>query len=93
LLAGSKEIEKSFTLKDEGRQDKLEWVMAVPRDKENGFDKVYLGFHNNILQEMEMHDNFGHMTVIEFSNQELNPSIDSKAFSFIPPANADVVGE
>lgn len=93
LLAGSKQIEKGFTLKDEGRQDNLEWVMAVPKDKDNSFEKVYLGFRNDILQEMEMHDNFGHMTVIEFSNQELNPKLPSQTFTFIPPANADVVGE
>lgn len=93
LLAGSKEIEKSFKLKDEGRQDKLEWVLAIPKDKETGFEKVYLGFQNNLLQEMEMRDNFGHITVIEFSNLQLNPKLPAKSFSFVPPAGADVVGE
>src|SRR5690606_19130784 len=68
LLAGSKEIEKSFILKDEGRQGDLEWVMAKPKDKETGFEKVYLGFQDNLLKEMEMRDNFGHITVVEFSN-------------------------
>ena len=93
LLAGSKEIEKSFKLKDEGRQDELEWVLAIPKDKETGFEKVYLGFQNNLLQEMEMRDNFGHITVIEFSNLHLNPKLPAKSFSFVPPAGADVVGE
>lgn len=93
LLAGSKEIEKGFTLKDEGRQDELEWVLAIPKDKETGFEKVYLGFQNNLLKEMEMRDNFGHITVIEFSNLQLNPKLPAKSFSFVPPAGADVVGE
>ncbi|HYG32188.1 MAG TPA: outer membrane lipoprotein chaperone LolA [Methylophilaceae bacterium] len=93
LLAGSKEIEKSFELKDEGRQDALEWVMASPRDEDNGFEKVYLGFQDNVLKEMEMRDNFGHITVIEFSSIELNPKLSSQTFSFKPPAGADVVGE
>lgn len=93
LLAGSKEIEKGFELKDEGRQDQLEWVMAVPKDKESGFEKVYLGFQDNLLKEMEMRDNFGHITVIEFSNLKLNPKLPAKSFSFIPPVGADVVGE
>ena len=93
LLAGSKEIEKGFTLKDEGRQDELEWVLAIPNDKETGFEKVYLGFQNNLLKEMEMRDNFGHITVIEFSNLQLNPKLPAKSFSFVPPAGADVVGE
>lgn len=93
LLAGSKEIEKGFELRDEGRQDDLEWVMATPKDKENSFEKVYLGFQNNLLKEMEMRDNFGHITVIEFFNLQVNPKLPAKTFSFVPPAGADVVGE
>ena len=93
LLAGSKEIEKSFELKDEGRQDTLEWVRATPKDEDSGFEKVYLGFQNNVLKEMEMRDNFGHITVIEFTDIELNPKLPSQTFSFRPPAGADVVGE
>lgn len=93
LLAGSKEIEKSFELKDEGRQDALEWVMATPKDEGNGFEKVYLGFQDNMLKEMEMRDNFGHITVIEFSDIELNPKLSNQIFTFRPPAGADVVGE
>lgn len=93
LLAGTREIERNFVLKDEGRQDDLDWVMATPRDKENSFEKVYLGFKDSQLQEMELHDNFGHMTVIEFSGIELNPKLSPDRFTFAPPTTADVVGE
>ena len=93
LLAGNKEMEKSYTLKDEGRQDDLDWVLATPKDQESGFEKVFLGFRNDKLQEMELHDNFGHMTVIEFSKLETNTKLGSQAFRFVPPAGADVVGE
>lgn len=93
LLAGSKEMEKSFTLKDEGRQDDLDWVQATPKTPESGFEKVFLGFRNDRLQEMELHDSFGHMTVIEFSKLETNPKLSPEAFRFVPPAGADVVGE
>lgn len=50
LLAGNKEMEKSYTLKDEGRQDDLDWVLATPKDQESGFEKVFLGFRNDKLQ-------------------------------------------
>lgn len=93
LLAGSKEMEKSFTLKDEGRQDDLDWVLATPKEQESGFEKVFLGFKNDRLQEMELHDSFGHMTVIEFSKLETNAKVSAQAFRFVPPAGADVVGE
>lgn len=93
LLAGSKEMEKNFSLKDEGRQDDLEWVLATPKDKESGFEQVFLGFKNDVLQEMELHDSFGHMTIIEFSKLERNPKLAQQLFKFVPPAGADVVKE
>jgi outer membrane lipoprotein carrier protein len=93
LLAGSQDIEKFFDLKDAGRQDELEWVEATPREKDGSFDHVLLGFKGEQLAEMELHDTFGQTTVIEFSNVERNPRISPKAFSFVPPRGADVVGE
>jgi len=93
LLAGNKEIEKTFVLKNEGLQDGLEWVSATPKNTENGFERVLLGFKDASLQEMELHDNFGHITVIEFSKLERNPKLAAQDFRFAPPAGADVVGE
>ncbi|MDP2248175.1 MAG: outer membrane lipoprotein chaperone LolA, partial [Nitrosomonadales bacterium] len=37
LLAGSKEVEKNFTLENVSNKDKLEWVLAKPKDKDSGF--------------------------------------------------------
>ncbi len=93
LLAGSKEMEKGFVLKDEGRQGELEWVAATPKDKDSGFEQVFLGFKNDALEQMELHDNFGHVTVIEFSKLERNPKLSAQIFRFVPPSGADVVGE
>ncbi|MEZ0224055.1 MAG: outer-membrane lipoprotein carrier protein LolA [Alphaproteobacteria bacterium] len=52
-----------------------------------------LGFKGNMLQEMEMRDSFGQVTVIEFSKQEINPKLDAKNFRFVPPEGADVLSE
>ena len=93
LLAGNKEIEKTFVLKNEGLQDGLEWVSATPKNTESGFERVLLGFKDASLQEMELHDNFGHITVIEFSKLERNPKLAAQDFRFTPPTGADVVGE
>lgn len=93
LLAGDKEIEKTFVLKNEGLQHGLEWVSATPKNTESGFERVLLGFKESQLQEMELHDNFGHITVIEFSKLERNPKLAEQDFRFVPPAGADVVGE
>ncbi|MEZ0233174.1 MAG: outer membrane lipoprotein chaperone LolA [Methylophilaceae bacterium] len=93
LLAGSKDMEKSFTIKDEGRQDDLDWVQATPKDADSGFERVYLGFKEDALQQMELHDSFGHITVIEFTKLERNQKPNAQAFRFTVPAGADVVGE
>jgi outer membrane lipoprotein carrier protein len=93
LLAGSKDIDKTFDLRNVGQQGDLNWVEAVPKEKESGFDKVVLGFKGNMLHEMEMRDSFGQITVIEFSAQEANPKLNDKNFRFTPPAGADVLSE
>lgn len=93
LLAGSQEVEKAFALKDAGRQDELEWVEATPHEKDGSFDHVLLGFKGDQLAEMELHDNFGQTTVIEFLRVERNPKLNPKSFKFTPPPNADVIGE
>jgi outer membrane lipoprotein carrier protein len=93
LLAGNKDIDKAFVLKDNVRQDNMNWVEATPRDKDGGFESVYLGFSGELLAEMELHDNFGQVTVIEFTQVERNIKLSPKAFTFVMPAGADVVGE
>lgn len=93
LLAGSKDIEKTFDLRSVGQQGDLNWVEAIAKEKESGFEKVVLGFKGNMLHEMEMRDSFGQITVIEFSKQEVNPKLNDKSFRFVPPAGADVLSE
>lgn len=94
LLAGAQDAERNFTLTAvSGRSDGLEWVQAVPKAEESGFDKVLLGFSGNGLQKMELHDSFGHTTTVQFSQLERNPSLSSGSFKFKVPVGADVVGE
>ncbi len=93
LLAGSKEIERNFVLEDLGVEDKLEWVLARPKDKDSGFDEVRLGFSKVGLERMNLKDSYGNLTSIQFSKLERNPNLNQKTFMFKPPQGADVVGE
>jgi outer membrane lipoprotein carrier protein len=93
LLAGSKEVEKNFTLENLPSKDKLEWVLARPNDRDSGFDEVRLGFGKNGLEQMQMQDSYGNTTSILFSRLERNPRLDAQGFMFKPPAGADIVGE
>jgi outer membrane lipoprotein carrier protein len=93
LLAGSQQIENSFTLAEEPNKDGLEWVRATAKDQDSGFEKIYLGFKGQNLQAMQLYDNFGNLTRIQFSKLERNPKLTDAMFHFKPPANADIVGE
>lgn len=93
LLAGGKEMERYFTIKDVSRKGELEWVSAIPKVGESGFERVFLGFKGDELIEMELHDSFGNRTAIEFTNLERNPKLARDLFKFTPPRDADVVGE
>ena len=93
LLAGGDAVEKSFILKNATRKDGLAWVLALPKDKESGFDRVLLGFNADKLRKMELYDSFNHITHITFNDVERNPMLQDATFLFTPPKGVDVVGE
>jgi outer membrane lipoprotein carrier protein len=93
LLAGGDAVEKSFKLKNATRKDGLTWVLALPKDKDSGFDRVLLGFKAEELRKMEMYDSFNHVTHITFSEVERNPTLHESTFLFTAPKGADVVSE
>ena len=93
LLAGGAEVEKSFKLKNAVRKDGLTWVLALPKDKESGFERVLLGFKADKLRKMELHDSFNHITNITFDDVERNLTFADETFLFTTPKGADVVGE
>src|SRR5919106_2283837 len=58
LLAGSADVEKAFELSDAGSRDGLEWLQALPREREAGFERVRMGFSAEGIQAMELTDHF-----------------------------------
>ena len=94
LLSGSADVAKAFELADAGKRDGLEWMEAVPRDREAGFERMRIGFGaQGALEAMELVDHFGQTTRLRFTKLERNPKVDAKAFRFDPPKGADVLGE
>ena len=93
LLAGSNEIEKSYTLISLGNQEGLDWLEAVPKTQDTAFEKIRLGFSKSGLEAMELRDQFGQITVIKFSTLERNTKVSPEAFRFTPPKGADVISE
>ena len=93
LLAGNNEAMRAFRISDEGAKDGLEWLEAVPRDKEGGFERVRMGFGSGGLEAMEFYDSFGQITLLRFTSLARNPGLDPSTFRFSPPKGADIVGE
>jgi outer membrane lipoprotein carrier protein len=94
LLSGSNEIERDFTLKDIEDRDGLEWLQATPKSAETTFQKILMAFNaKSELMVMELHDAFGHHTVLRFSALKSNPTFGAQQFKFVPPKGADVLGE
>ena len=93
LLAGNNEAMRAFRLTDKGAKDGIEWLEAVPRDKEGSFERIRMGFGESGLRQMELVDSFGQTTVLRFNSLERNPKLDPALFRFSPPKGADVMGD
>ena len=94
LLAGSSTIEENFELTELGLQNDIEWLEAIPKNKESTFEFIQMGFlRDGALKFMALRDSFGQTTVLSFSDMEKNPALASELFKFIPPDNADIISE
>jgi len=94
LLSGSNEIEHDFELIDIEDRNDLEWLQATPKSSESSFEKILMAFNaKSELVVMELHDAFGHHTVLRFIRLKKNPILATQLFTFVPPKGADVLGE
>lgn len=94
LLSGSNEIERGFTLAEDGSRDGLEWLQAIPKAQDSGFEKIRMAFDAQAgLVVMELKDTFGHKTVLRFSAMQRNPRLSDQQFHFTPPKGADVLSD
>ena len=98
LLAGDSSLDKNsldknFTLSEAGEREGIEWLEAIPKSTDSGFEKIRLGFVGADLKSMELFDNFGQTTTLLFFRFERNPALAPTLFRFVPPAGADVIGD
>jgi outer membrane lipoprotein carrier protein len=84
---------RAFRLSDKGTVDGVEWLEALPRDKEGSFERIRMGFGPSGLKVMELVDSLGQTTVLRFNSLERNPSLSPSLFRFSPPKGADVIGD
>jgi outer membrane lipoprotein carrier protein len=90
ILFGSNDLEKNFTLSDAGARDGLEWLNAVPKNKDTSFEQISIGLRDGVPQAMELKDTFGQTSVLKFTSFQRNPALSAQQFKFEIPKGADV---
>lgn len=69
------------------------WFSLVPKNQDNMFAAVQLGFMNNQFSEMRLQDHLGHETRIQFKDIQMNINLPASLFNFKPPRGVDVIDE
>ncbi|MDT8407230.1 MAG: outer membrane lipoprotein chaperone LolA [Methylococcales bacterium] len=93
LLSGGINLDDYFNIEKSGRNDDWSWLKLSPKTDHASFQYVLIGLHHQQLAGMELYDNFGQVTRIEFSQIKLNPALPEDLFNFVPPEGVDVFGE
>lgn len=91
ILFGSNDLEKNFTLRDAGVKQGIDWLELIPKARDTQFQRVGIGFRDGNLEAMELHDVFGNVTLLTFSNIQKNPPLKADTFKFTVPKGADVI--
>lgn len=69
----------------------IEWVEAIPRQKDGQFQSVKLGFKGSTLAALEVLDSFGQKSRMDFGQFNPKALLAPSRFVFAPPAGADVL--
>lgn len=96
LLSGQGTLTDNFEVTETVERGGVLWVRMQPKRNDTDFKSVSLGFAGAKSQElrfMELADKLGQTTLLEFSNVQRNPALDTSLFSFKVPAGADVIGD
>jgi len=91
ILFGTGDVDERFIMTDEGEAGGLQWLAAVPKEKEAGFERIRIGFNDSLPVAMEVLDAFNNTSRFEFSDLQTNISLDESMFQFEVPAGTDVV--
>jgi outer membrane lipoprotein carrier protein len=85
------ELARLFVLTSVATTDGLQWVQALPRQRDGSLNQVRLAFAQGQLTTLEIEDGLGQRSVLTFQNWRSNTGITSERFRFQPPAGAAVL--
>lgn len=91
LLAGSS-LGDGFKLSNEPTDaEGIAWVLAVPKQADQGIQRLRIGLKGSQLAAMEIVDGLGQQSRLVFGAFESNVSIPAERLRFVPAAGMDVV--
>ena len=95
LIAGRNVLPQDFRIRDLGQRNGLYWVELLPRQSEHGFQRIVMGLANDamLLHSLELRDDFGQTTRLDFYDGRVNKPVDPAQFTFVPPEGVDVLGQ
>ena len=92
LLFGEQALENHFDLISGGEKRGMHWVELKPKDAApQNYVRLGLGFSEGLPRALELHDNFGVVTIIGLGKMRTNINVDAKQFKFEPPKNAEIL--
>ncbi len=91
ILFGMADVDQSFDLTEAGSSEGLDWIDAVPRTRDAGFERIRIGFRGALPHAMEVLDSFGRTLRFRFFDLVRNPVLGPDTFRFAIPEGADVV--
>lgn len=94
VLADPALLAARFKVEQEADARGLSWFRLTPNSVDDApFETCRLGFDGNELRVMELMDQLGQRTVMQFSAWQRNAGLRDGLFRFAPPPGADIVGE
>ena len=92
LLTNIRPLGEGFEIKQAATRAGLVWVELIPLVQDAEFHRIQIGFDENTIHKLELHDHFSQTTAIEFVDLQTNVKFPAQYFKFNVPAGVDVVG-
>jgi len=84
-------LRQAFELSAASERDGLQWVVAVPRQREGALRELRVGLRGAELAALDIVDGLGQRSQIRFAKVEANITLPADTFQFKPPPGADVI--
>lgn len=91
LLTSDRPVREWFRVRALDTREGLDVFALEPKVEDAPFTRIGLAFIGGDLRRMELVDQFGQTSLIQFTDIRRRPDIPAGAFTFIPPEGVDVI--